>query len=635
MKLTLTGALHARPANLFVRVAAGFVAAVEVRKGDRRADAKNILEVLTLGAASGDEIELTAAGADAEAAIAALGTLVERNFDADLVPETGHAVARGIAVGPALVWEASAQPLATARAEDPRAPSEGAVTGAPNEASAMLAGAFSQVERDLKTMVSALAADEAALFEPEIALVRALEAPVMARVLRGESFAEVLNDVILGSSVAPRNTPGTSDLLLDARERLLDACAPSRSTFARRLSEGPQGDVVLVAHELTPSLVAALPRRVLGIVAALGESEEGAGVGYASHAAILARGRGLPLLFVANHVANAIAEGDTVVLDTRASPPGLWTSPSEARVAEAKSVLRDEWRRRREAETSAGVSLAHLPALGRAPFAVRANVGSIHDYVPLASDGVGLVRTELLHAASLRAPILEDQLATLALIVGKASTGPVVVRLFDGGGDKPLAWLPAPPEAPGARGIDLLARYPKLLRTQVDAIARVAQHADVRLLLPLTRDASDVRGVRALAPPTLAVGAMIETPEAVRAASEIAAVADFVCIGTNDLTAAVRGEDRAGVASAPLDRRVLTLIAEIVKAAHLAGKPVTVCGEMAGDVEGATVLVGLGVDAISVAPARLVDVKMGLAAMSAASCVEALERVMKNERATP
>jgi phosphoenolpyruvate-protein kinase (PTS system EI component) len=128
---------------------------------------------------------------------------------------------------------------------------------------------------------------------------------------------------------------------------------------------------------------------------------------------------------------------------------------------------------------------------------------------------------------------------------------------------------------------------------------------------------------------------MIETPEGVRAASEIAAAADFVCIGTNDLTAAVRGEDRARVALAPLDPRVLLLIAAIVKAAHLVGKPVTVCGEMAGDVEGATVLVGLGVDAISVAPARLVAVKMGLAAMSAASCLEALERVMKNERATP
>jgi phosphocarrier protein FPr len=635
LKLTLTGALHARPANLFVRVAASFVAVVEVRKGDRRADAKNILEVLTLGAGCGDEIELTAAGADAQAAIAALGTLVERNFDADLVPETGHAGASGIAVGPALVWEASA-PLATAGVEDPGASAEGAVAGAPHESSARLAGVFSQVDRDLKTMVSALAPDEAALFEPEIALVQALEAPVMARVLRGESFAVVLSDLLLGSSVSSRSTPGKSDLLLDARERLLDASDPSRSTFARRLSEGPQGEVVLVAHDLTPSLVAALPRRVVGIVAALGESEESAaGVGDASHAAILARGRGLPLLFVAHHVANAIAEGDAIVLDTRPSPPRLWTSPSEARVAEAKTALRDAWRLRREAETTARPSLVHLPALGRAPFAVRANVGSIHDYVPLASDGVGLVRTELLHAASLRAPILEDQLATLALVVGKASTGPVVVRLFDGGGDKPIAWLPAPPEAPGARGIDLLARYPKLLRIQVDAIARAAAHADVRLLLPLTRDASDIEGVRALAPPTLAIGAMIETPEAVRAAPEIAAAADFVCIGTNDLTAAVRGEDRTRVASAPLDPRVLAMIAEIVKAAHLAGKSVTVCGEMAGDIEGAKVLVGLGVDAISVAPARLVDVKMGLAAMSAASCVEALERVMKNERATP
>jgi phosphoenolpyruvate-protein kinase (PTS system EI component) len=163
----------------------------------------------------------------------------------------------------------------------------------------------------------------------------------------------------------------------------------------------------------------------------------------------------------------------------------------------------------------------------------------------------------------------------------------------------------------------------------------VATGAEVRLLIPFVRDAADVELVRALAPPSLAVGAMIESPGAVEAASAIARAADFVCIGTNDLTALVRGEDRAVAADAPLDPHVLALVAEVVEAAHRAGRAVTVCGEMAGDPRGATILVGLGVDAISVAPSRLADVRAVLAAASTASSEEAAQTAMGNERTTP
>jgi phosphoenolpyruvate-protein kinase (PTS system EI component) len=106
--------------------------------------------------------------------------------------------------------------------------------------------------------------------------------------------------------------------------------------------------------------------------AGTGESD----AGYASHAALLARGRGIPLLFVASHVAHAIREGDMIVLDTRPSPARLWASPSEARVAEARAALADDLHRRHEAELLAAAPLAHLPAHGGAPFAVRVNVGT-------------------------------------------------------------------------------------------------------------------------------------------------------------------------------------------------------------------------------------------------------------------
>jgi len=628
LKLTLSDALHARPANLFVRVASRFVAVVEIRRGERRADAKNILEVLTLGAAKGETIDIEATGDDAEVAVAALVALIERNFDADLVSETGAAAAAGIAVGPALVLTADA---ATSDVQSREPSSAETVVTAPSEggASARVAIAFAQVRRDLEAMVRALPPVEAALFAPEIAIVSALENPVAARVVGGETFSRALGEELPGrsGSAAPGAT-APSDLLLDARQRLLDAyVGETRSNLAERLAEGPPGDVVLVVHELTPSLVAALPRRVTGIVAG-SEDLAAAGGGYASHAAILARGRGIPLLFVAAHVAEAIGDGDIIVLDTRHAPPQLWTSPSETRVAEARLAVTEEWRQRRELESRAAAPLAHLLSPGGAPFAVRVNLSTVHDYVPVASDGVGLVRTELLHGGHARAPTLDDQLAILALLAGKVAAGPIVVRLFDGGGDKPIAWLPAPQGAPGARGIELLLRHPDVLRTQVTAIARAAATADVRLLIPLVREAADVERVRALAPAAFPIGAMIESPEAARAASAIAEAADFVCIGTNDLTALVRGEDRAKAAGAPLDPRVLAIVADVALAAHRAGRTVTVCGEMAGEPDAAIILAGLGVDAVSVAPSRLLAVRSALAEATPESSFVAAQTAM-------
>jgi phosphoenolpyruvate-protein kinase (PTS system EI component) len=134
----------------------------------------------------------------------------------------------------------------------------------------------------------------------------------------------------------------------------------------------------------------------------------------------------------------------------------------------------------------------------------------------------------------------------------------------------------------------------------------------VRVLLPLARSAEDVARVRALAPEGLPVGAMIETPEAVDAADGIAKIADFLSIGTNDLTALALRAGRADVLRA-LDPRVLELVRRTVEAAHRRGRTVTVCGELAGTAEGARVLADLGVDALSVAPGRLGAVRRVLA----------------------
>jgi phosphoenolpyruvate-protein kinase (PTS system EI component) len=192
----------------------------------------------------------------------------------------------------------------------------------------------------------------------------------------------------------------------------------------------------------------------------------------------------------------------------------------------------------------------------------------------------------------------------------------VTARLWDAGGDKPLAWLPG--RTAEIRGAALLFEYPEILFAQVAAIVRAAEHASLRILIPMARHAGDVHAVRARAHGVL-VGAMIETPEAARDADAIAEAADFLCVGTNDLSALVLGAPR-GDARQALDVRVLSTIREVVDRAHARGKSVTVCGELAADERGARILVGLGVDALSVAPPRLDGVITGLDGVTKEEC---------------
>jgi multiphosphoryl transfer protein len=194
----------------------------------------------------------------------------------------------------------------------------------------------------------------------------------------------------------------------------------------------------------------------------------------------------------------------------------------------------------------------------------------------------------------------------------------VVVRLFDGGGDKPLPWLPAP-DGSSDRGIALLLRHPRLLDAQLRAILRAAADGDLRVLVPFVERASDVAEIRARTKSRLPVGALVETPEAVARIDEIAAVADFLSIGTNDLSATLLGEGRAR-AGLSLDPGLLRLVERAIGSAHRHARVVTVCGELAGDAHGARVLVGLGANALSVAPSRIAPVKVALRNTSIEDC---------------
>jgi len=581
LKLVLPDALHARPANLLVRAAARLSCKVYVCKGARRAVAGDIVQVLRLGAAKGDEIVLEAEGEGAAAAIAELAALIERDFDPDLVPESGAGAAPGIAIGHAVVWLEEEEPEARERAT-------------PDEERARAFAAFARARTEVQAIVAALPPHEAQLFEPELSILDSLELAVLSRIGAGEAAEDAID------AEAVR---GPSDLIDDARKRLLDAL---RGAGSREIPEGRE--VVLVVSNVTPSVVATLPAHVVGVIAAI-EDETKLSAGTTSHAAILARGRNLPLAYVPSHVAFGVIDETLVVLDTTASPARIWHGPSETLIAEARARRSELARVRSEAEVRAAAPLA----LGTQ---VRVNVGSLHDAVPVSADGIGLVRTELLFADRAMVPGEDDQAACYSAVAQK-TRGPVYVRLFDAGGDKTLRFLPPPVGDPGARGAVLLLAHPTVLSTQLRAIGRTP--GEVRAFIPLVRNAADVEAVRALSPPGLPIGAMIETPEAAEHIDEIAAVADFICIGTNDLACETLGVSREQGPNA-LDPRVLAHVRHTVEGAHAHGRKVTVCGEIAADPIGGRVLVGLGVDALSVAPARFAATKLGLAEATLEDC---------------
>jgi phosphocarrier protein FPr len=510
------------------------------------------------------------------------------NTEIESRPEAASAVVEGIAIGRAVVWESDPAPRA--------------VAGTVEEEHARLARAIRRATRSLEELVRLLPRTEAELFEPEIAILGELGPVMLARVDAGIRAEDAVNET---TSELPM------DLLVDARARLLDGLAHDPRTV-ESLLEGRDGDRVLVTEKLTPSVVASLPGRVVGIIAA-SEEGEGRGTGHTSHAAILARGRVIPLVFVSGEVISAIANDDLVVLDATVTPACVWVTPSDSVVADAHT-RREAWTRTRgDEETQVTAKLTHLG------LEVHVNVGSLHEHVPASAEGIGLVRTELIFAHWARAPSEMEQFGALRAIGARVGRAPVVVRLFDAGGDKPLPWLRAPDESPNMRGIELLFMHPAVLQTQLRSIARAAESTNVRALLPLVTCAADVERIRALTPGKLQIGAMIETPHAVDQSEEIAAVADFLCIGTNDLFATVTGQNQAGP-TLSLDTRVLRMIERVIAAGRSHARKVAVCGEMAGEPHSARILVGMGVDAISVATGRFAKVKLSFRDVTLDDC---------------
>ncbi|MFF9785255.1 phosphoenolpyruvate--protein phosphotransferase [Streptomyces nigrescens] len=541
---------------------------------------------------------------------------------------TGIAASPGITTGTAILWDCSGTPV-TERAitVDGTAGElrrlDGCLEQATEELAALGARCSTREEKEI------IAAQRAMLADPDLRaqLVAAVSealvdaAGAVQRVL-GAQAAELRRSE--SARIAERGTD-----IDDLRLRLLAALG-----VARRQQAVLPEDAVVVAADLTPSQTIGLDRNRLRAFVL-------SGGGPTAHTTILARSLGIPAVVQVAGL-EAVRAGATLVVD--GDQGTVITEPTSDEVARAREAAQE--RARAEATEplpGAATGDGHTVRLS-------ANIGSAHEAARAHHSGarsVGLFRSEFVFLAGEQLPGEEEQLAAYAGAVEALGGGRVTIRLLDVGGDKPLPPLTQVEANPmlGHRGVRLLLSERTVLHTQLRAILRAAAHGEVWICVPMVSSVAELCDVReelnrvraelqteGRAYGEARLGVMIETPAAVLAATALAEEADFFSIGTNDLlqylVAADRDNARVNALLTPFHPALLRAIGMTVEAAHAHGITVSVCGESAADPRMQQLLVGLGVDELSMTAARLPDAAQSLAALSGARVTDLARRAV-------
>jgi phosphoenolpyruvate-protein kinase (PTS system EI component) len=396
-----------------------------------------------------------------------------------------------------------------------------------------------------------------------------------------------------------------------------------------RVDRASVGDSILVATDLGPADVIELDGDVRGIALADG--------GVTGHAAIVARGLGLPMVVGIGLELMRLHEGETCIVDGDQSM--VIASPDAQRLERVRTAMTAAAAARDRAMASRA-----LPTVTRDGRTVRvlanaATPAEVRAALEAGAGGLGLLRTELAFLEAKHWPTVAEHRRTLDPVLAQLHGLTATVRLLDFGGDK------TPPFLKGVfgRGVELLLEDTDALAAQLEAILEVGDATDLRILIPMVTEPAQVRAVRAAIEPIAArrrsrvplVAAMVEVPAAAVMADRIAPEVGMFSIGTNDLTSFQLGIDRTRPGGAPAHHpAVLQLIADTVDAARVAGIPVEVCGEAASNPLVMPLLVGLGVDELSVGAAAVARVRSWVRALDYEEAAAIALRALRAESAT-
>lgn len=639
------GGLHARPAALIRQTAQGFKSQSQLHFAGKSAPCNSLIGLMGLAVGEQDEVRVSCQGPDAEAALQALLTAL-----ATALPDDHHAAApvsvaplkrpaeagvlHGVCAAPGLIdgplFRLNAINLPADAGNHDSLEQLLKLEAALNQVRSEIDGTLAQAKKHKNTDEEAIFAAHMALLEDPALLDAAqqcIEQGTAATHAWSQSIdvqCEVLQQT--GSALLAERANDLRDL----KQRVLRALLGEAWHY-----DVPAGAIV-AAHELTPSdLLQLSAQGVAGLCMAEG--------GATSHVAILARGKGLPCMVALGSALLDQPQGQSVVLD--ADGGRLELTPSAERLAEVQQMQIDRQQRR-----DAQQAKAHLPAETRngVTIEVVANVASsaeATDAFANGADGVGLLRTEFLFVDRQTAPDIEEQRAAYQAVLDAMGDKSVIIRTIDVGGDKQLDYLPLPAEANpvlGLRGIRLAQARPEILDQQLRALLQVSPLQRCRILLPMVTEVDELLHIRQRIDALCLelgisqrpeIGVMIEVPAAALQAEQLAEHADFLSIGTNDLSQYTLAMDRdhAGLAARvdALHPALLRLIAMTCEGAAVHKRWVGVCGALASDPLATPVLIGLGVTELSVSPVQIGEIKDRVRQLHEAECQRLARDLLK------
>ncbi|MEW6073874.1 MAG: phosphoenolpyruvate--protein phosphotransferase [Planctomycetota bacterium] len=404
--------------------------------------------------------------------------------------------------------------------------------------------------------------------------------------------------------------------------------------------------VVVAAAQLTPKAVTFLARdQILAVITEAG--------GRFSHGAVLARSFGIPCIIGLPNLLARLEQGMTVAVDADQGIVQLRPDPAQVDELLTRKKRKEERivvlarSSRRPARTPDGVTLA-----------VKVNIESIRDLdtFDLATiDGVGLLRTEFLYMERNQFPSVEEQYRMYRRVLEQLEPRPTTVRLLDIGGDKPLPYFKTPQEpnpALGWRGIRITLQWNDLLRSQLQAFLRASPHGEMHILMPMVTNIEEVRRVHEIfddvrrglveqgyeVAERVPVGVMIEVPSMLLVLDQILDEVDFLSVGTNDLVQYLLAVDRdnpwVSTLYDPHHPAVFRALHQVATTCRKFGKPVSMCGDMAGDPAVAILLLGMGFSSVSVAPQFIPEIKYAVRRTTAAEAKAHVEEVLARRTST-
>jgi phosphocarrier protein FPr/phosphocarrier protein len=614
--------LHARPAARIADRAKQFGGEITIGLGEKSASARSPTAIMALDARKGDRVLLTAQGERGERALRAIAELLTEGEAVDrtgvrAVPArtlaaneiAGVCALPGVALGTALHWRRQASELVEKGrgVEEERAALEAALEQVRARLEAFAAGGGA---------AGGIARAHVGLIDDE-----ELNSAAKVEIDRGTSAARAWQLATVKAAEALRTADNPR-----LRERIADLDDVSGQVVAVLSGEGtrPAADLpeetILIADELLPSELMSLPReRVVGLATA--------GGGPTSHMAIIAASFGIPTLVAMGPALSRVPDGARVLLDATAGM--LVLDPDEKARARAAAQAKQA-DHGGDCNTRDGARVTLLANLG--------GLGDVEPALAAGAEGCGLLRTEFLFLDRPDAPSADEQRSAYQAIVDALGERPLTIRTLDIGGDKPVPYVRFPDEqnpALGARGVRTGLFAPELIDEQLRAIPQVKGDA-IKVMIPMVSSVAELRSVRERLP-NVKLGVMVETPAAALTADRLAAEADFLSIGSNDLAQYALAMDRTNpLLAASIDAlhpAVLRLIAMTADAGKRAGTPVSLCGNLASEPLGALVLIGLGIRELSAVPAALPAVRRAISQVTASDCRALAERALALESA--